>query len=232
MKNKREIRALIADGKLDEAAQAALAYAEAAAEVDTLNGFIALQADLAQAKELWISGLASYEEQGRTQARITQGLLQRVNELPEDPTPQASQRRIREEDFKWLVFYGFLLAKLLVFAWAFFVWQVEGFLNAEAFSLFNALLPGTVINASIMFRSLFRSSMDAYIQRRFVQKRFRGLVIWVFLGYILVQYFLIFQKVKGNLSFELATLGFAAVETALGQFMSELLEGIFKREKE
>lgn len=232
MRNKREIRAMIADGKLDEAAQAALNYAEAAAEAETLNGMIALQSDLAQVKEFWITGAVSYEELIRSQARITQGLLQRVDELPEAPTPQASQRRIREEQFKWLVFYGFLLAKLLVFAWAFFVWQVEGFANAEAFSLFNALLPGTVINASLMFRSLFRSSMDAYAQRRFVQKRFRGLVIWVFLGYIVVQYFLILQKVKGNLSFELATLGFAAIETALGQFMSELLDGIFKREKE
>lgn len=228
MRNKHEIRALIVDGKLDEASKAALEYAEAAAEAETLNGLIVLQADLAQAKELWLSGQVAYEELARSQARITQGLLQRVDELPDAPTPRASNRRIRKENFKWLVFYGFLLAKFLVFAWAFFVWQVEGFVNAEAFSLFNALLPGTIINASMMFRSLFRSSMNAYVQRRFVQKRFRGLIICAFLGYVLAQYFLVFQKVKGNLSFELATLVFAAVETALGQLMSEIVEGIFK----
>jgi hypothetical protein len=74
--------------------------------------------------------------------------------------------------------------------------------------------------------------MNAYVQRRFVQKRFRWLIICAFLGYVLAQFFLVFQKVKGNLSFELATLGFAAVETALGQLMSEIVDGIFKEEKE
>lgn len=231
MRNKRELRALVADGALEEATQAALEYADAAADAETLNGLIALQADLSQVKNLWNGGQIAYEELARTQARVTQALLQRVEELPESPTPRARQQRLKEEAFKWLVFYLFLIAKLLVFAWACFVWKVEGFLNAEAFSLFNALLPGTIISASMMFRSLFRSSMDAYAQRRFVQKRFRSLLYWVFLGYVAAQFFLILQKVQGHLSFELATLGFAAVETALGQFMSELVEGVFKRDK-
>ncbi|AEE52509.1 hypothetical protein [Haliscomenobacter hydrossis] len=230
MRNKREIRALIADGNLSEAAQAALEYAEASADAETLNGLVALQADLSQLKEMWISGQMVYEELARTQARITQGLLLRVDELPDEPSPKAAKRRIKEESFKWLVFYLFLLAKLLVLSWALFNWQTEGFKNAEAFSLFNALLPGTIINASIMFRSLFRGSLDAYTQRRFVKKRFRGLIFLAFLGYIVVQFFLVVQKVQGHLSFELATLGFAAVETALGQFMSEIVEGIFKQE--
>ncbi|MCB0527330.1 MAG: hypothetical protein KDC61_19115 [Saprospiraceae bacterium] len=231
MRNKKELRDLVADGQLTDAVADAVAYAEAAADDETLNGLFSLQSDLAKHRDFWNTGQISFEEFARAQARITSALVGRIDELPETPTRKATRQRIREDRFKWLVFYLFLLAKLLVLAWAVFMWQTEGFQNAEAFSLFNALLPGLIINASIMFRSLFRTSIESSAPRRFVSPRFRTLVWLAFMAYFVVQAFLIVQKVKGNLSFELASLAFAAVETALGQFMSEVVEGIFKKEK-
>ena len=231
MRNKKELRALVADGQLPEAVTGALEYAEAAADTETLNGLVGLQADLSKHRDFWSTGQISFEEYARAQARITAALVGRLDELPDAPTRIAAQSRIREDGFRWLVFYLFLIAKLLVFGWAAVMWQTEGFQNAEAFSLFNALLPGMVINASMMFRSLFRASIDSDAPRRYVSTRFRNLVWLAFGAYVLVQAFLIVQKVKGNLSFEMASFAFVGVETALGQFMSVVLEGVFKKEK-
>lgn len=231
MRNKKELRDLVADGQLTDAVADAVEYAEAAADTDTLNGLLTLQSDLAKHRDFWNTGQISFEEFARAQSRITSALVGRIDELPEAPTRKAAYERIREDKFKWLVFYLFLLVKLLVLGWAVFMWQMKGFQNAEAFSLFNALLPGMIINVSIMFRSLFRTSIESDAQRRFVSTRFRTLVWLAFMAYFVVQAFLIVQKVKGHLSFELASLAFAAVETALGQFMSEIVEGIFKKEK-
>lgn len=227
MRNKRELRALIADGSLIDAAKSALEYAEASADAETLNGLITLQVDLNNSKELWSTGQITYEEMMRYQNRITHGLLHRVDELPDEPSPKAAKRRIKEENFKWLVFYLFLIAKFLVFSWIFFNWQTEGYKNAEAFSLFNAIFPGTIINMSIMFRSLFRGSIDNYAQRRFVQKRFRSLLFLIFLSYTIIQSFIIVEKVKGNLSFEFVTLGFVSVEIGLWRFMNMVTNGVF-----
>ena len=232
MRNKKELRDLVADGQLTEAVAGAVEYAEAAADTDTLNGLLALQSDLSRHRDFWNTGQVSFEEFARAQARIASGLVGRIDELPDAPTRSAVQSRIREEGFRWQVFYLFVMAKLLVLSWAAFMWQTEGFQNAEAFSLFNALLPGMVINASIMFRSLFRASVAGTAPRRYVARRFRTL-LWLALGaYVLVQNFLIVQKVNGNLTFELASLAFVAVETALGQFMSEIIEGVFQRTAE
>jgi hypothetical protein len=231
MRNKKELHDLVADGQMTDAVSGALAYAEAAADTDTLNGLIALQSDLAKHRDFWNTGQISFEEFARAQARITSGLIGRIAELPEAPTRTAARRRIRESGFKWLVFYLFLIAKLLVLGWAAFIWQTKGFQNAEAFSLFNALLPGMIVNASMMFRSLFRASIDGDSPQRYVSTRFRTLVFVAFTAYFFVQAFLIVQKVVGNLSFEMASLAFVGVETALGQFMGEIVEGVFRKEK-
>lgn len=231
MRNKKELRDLVADGQLGDAVAGAVEYAEAAADTDTLNGLVMLQSDLSKHRDFWNTGQISFEEFARAQARITSALVGRIDELPDAPTRKAAVGRMREDGFKWLVFYLFLIVKLLVLGWAVFMWQTKGFQNAEAFSLFNALLPGMIINASIMFRSLFRASIDNAAPRRYVATHFRTLVWLAFAAYFLLQAFLIVQKVKGHLSFELASLAFAAVETALGQFMSEIVEGVFKKEK-
>lgn len=232
MRNKRELRALIADGSLIDAVKSALEYAEASADSETLNGLITLHVDLNNMKELWSSGQITYEELVRTQSRITHGLLHRVDELPDEPSPKAAIRRIKEESFKWLVFYLFLSTKFLVFSWIFFNWQTEGYKNAEALSLFNAIFPGAVINLSIMFRSLFSGSMNSYTQRRFVQKRFRSLLFLIFLAYTIIQFFIIVEKVKGNLTFEFATLGFVSVEIGLWRFMSMITDGVFNNNQQ
>ena len=60
---------MIADGQLEDAAAAALAYAEAAGDVNTLNGLLALNSDLQLHRQVWLSGQISFEEFSRQAAR-------------------------------------------------------------------------------------------------------------------------------------------------------------------
>lgn len=231
MRNKKELRDLLADGQLGDAVSGALEYAEAAGDADTLNGLIALQSDFSKHRDGWHSGQISFEEFARAQARITSALLGRIHELPDAPTPAAARLRIREDRFKWRFFYLFLIFKLLVFFWVVFNWRTKGFEIAQAFVLFNALLPGMVISTALMFRSLFRASLESDAPRRYVARRFSTFT-WVMFGaYLLVQCFLVVQKVNGNLSFEVTSVAFISVESALSLFMGEIVEGVFKKEK-
>ena len=62
MRSKKEIRMLVGEGQLAEAVHAAVAYAEAAADVATLNGLLLLQSDVKTQQATWDTGQLSYEE--------------------------------------------------------------------------------------------------------------------------------------------------------------------------
>lgn len=231
VRNKKELRALIADGQLPDALEGALAYAEASADTETLNGLIGLQSDLSKHHGLWGSGQIAFEEYARAQARITAALLGRVDELPDAPTKAAAQQRMPENTLKWQVFYLFVASKALVFLWVFFNWKVAvgGFQNEEAMTAFNALLPGLVIYTPIMFNSLFRTATGGDAPRRYVPTRFRSLVQLFFLFYTALVFFLIHQKVTGNIGFTMMNLAIAGTETGMGAMVREMVEGLYRK---
>jgi len=229
MRNKKEIRELVAGGYLQQAAQSAMEYAEASTDMDTLNGLIAIHSDLQNFQNLWNANLISFEEFSRTQARATNDLLGRIDELPDEPSPVSKKTRVQDVHLKWLIFYLFISAKLILIGWTLFMWETKGFLNSEVFSLFNAMLPGLVLNVSIMFRELFRSGIDGYSKRRYVPPQLRALAWVIFPSYIAVQIFITIAKMKGDFSFEIASTAFMAVETGLGLYMGEIVEGLFKK---
>ena len=220
---------MISDGQLEEAAAAALTYAEAAGDVQTLNGLLALNSDLQLHRQVWLSGQISFEEFSRQAARNTQRLLDRVEALPNEPTPRAVQSRMKEESFKWMVFYQFVVAKLLVVAYLLFSLSVEGFLKEEVLNTLNALLPGLVLYGSIMFRELFRTSLDSSAPQRYVARRFRTLAWLIFSAYALVQVFIVTQKATGAFTFTMMNLALLGVEAGMGRFVGELVEGVFKK---
>lgn len=231
MRSKKELQTMIADGQLEEAAAAALAYAEAAGDVNTLNGLLALNSDLQQHRQVWLSGQISFEEFSRQAARNTQRLLDRVEALPNEPTARAAQSRMKEESFKWMVFYQFVVTKILVVGFAFFCWKVWAFTNEEALNTLNALLPGLILYGSIMFRELFRAGLDASAPQRYVARRFRTFAWIIFPVYALVQVFIVYQKAAGEFTFTMMNLALLGVEAGMGRFVGELVDGVFKKKE-
>lgn len=228
MRSKKELKDLISEGRLRDAAEAALTYAEAGGDAETQNGLITLNHDLNLHHETWMSGQLSFEESARVQAQLSRRLLDRIEELPDAPNPKAARKRMLESQYQWLVFYLFIAVKALVIGWAVFVWQVEGFTSEEAFTTFNGLLPGLVVYGSIMYRHLFRAGLTEG-PRRYVPGRFRTLLWVVFPIYFLVQLFLVSQKAYGNMTFTAMNLALLAVETGFGTFVGEVVEGVFKK---
>jgi len=229
MRSKKELQTMIADGQLEDAAAAALAYAEAAGDVNTLNGLLALNSDLQLHRQVWLSGQISFEEFSRQAARNTQRLLDRVEALPNEPTARAAQSRMKEESFKWMVFYQFIVAKILVVGFVFFCWNVLAFTNEQALNTLNALLPGLILYGSIMFRELFRAGLDTSAPQRYVARRFRTFAWLIFSAYALVQVFIVTQKAMGDFSFTMMNLALLGVEAGMGRFVGELVEGVFKK---
>jgi hypothetical protein len=221
-------KALIADGLLSEATDAAVAYAEAAADTETLNGLLSVQSALATQRQFHINGEISYEEHARALARLSRALLARTDALPDQPTPQASQQRLPESTFKWRIFYLFLVAKVFVVGLVLVIWNVEAFTQAEVLSLINALVPGFVLHASLMYRHLLRTGRTPLDYERFVPRRFWPLALLAHVGYVLLQGGLVWMKATGTLRFEIASPAFLVVETALAQFMGEMVEQVFK----
>jgi Effector-associated domain 11 len=231
MRNKKEIRALIADGQMTDALEGAIAYAEQSGDIDTLNGLIALQSDFNKHRSVWNKGEIAFEEYARAQARITNALLARVSDLPDTPSKAATKSRMRKDRFKWLVFYLFMVAKVLVFAWILFVWQTEGLTIAQSSMLFSALLPGMVVHISVMFRHLFKDSVEGEQPLGYVAVRFRNLVAVAFLAYLMIQVILVIQKARGEWPFETMSAAFIGTEAFFGLFIAEIVEGVFKKDK-
>lgn len=230
MRSKKELRALVADAQLEDALEGSIAYADAANDLESLNGLHTHLSDLRRYKEQFLGGQIAFEEYARAQARISAGLLHRIAALPDAPERSATRRRIREERFRWQVFYLFLTVKSLLFGWILFVWQVEGMSIAQFFVLCSALLPGVTVHLAAMFRSLFRSSVSGELPPRFVATRFRNLVWLAFLAYLLVQVVLVTQKANGNFTFEQSSAAFIGSEGFFGLFIAEIIKIVMKDE--
>lgn len=229
MKSKKEMLKLIENGEINRAIEFAIDYAKVSTDTITHGEITELQGQLNEHTEKWSNHEVEFSEFARNYADLVTKLKDLIAALPYEPDPSVLKKRIKEGPFKWRIFYIYLITKLIVLGWAFFLWSTAyGFSSKEAFSLFSALLPGMIIYTTIMFRNLFKISMEGVSVRKYLPRQFKYLIWGVFIFYISIQFFLTVQKVEGNLDFEIAILSFTAVETGLGQFMSELTDKLFK----
>jgi hypothetical protein len=232
MLSKKEIRDLISQGQLPEAAQAALEFAEKTDDTETLNGLLALNNQLNEQKANWLSGQIAYETFSREQARITHALLARLDALPNAPLKKGVPR-MPEIQFKWRLFYGFILAKMLVFGawWLIWTWGM-GFSKDQAMAVFNTLIAGFVLYSAVMYRELYRASLDAYAPVRYVASSFQRLLWFLFSGYVLIQVLLMIQGASAKFDFTVMNMLLILVETGLGRYMAEFMDGVFRRKEE
>ena len=79
---KKQMRQLIADGQLKEAAQAALDYAEQCRAPEMMNTLLNLTGQIDTNRSDWTTNLISYEDFMRTHARLTVGITDCLDQLP------------------------------------------------------------------------------------------------------------------------------------------------------
>ena len=230
---KKDIRELLAQGQLREAALAALSYAEICGAAETANTLTVLQATLEAHQRQWTTGQIAYEEFSRLHARVTQGLTGCLDELPDEPKPGAAKKPpIEEGAFKKRLFWMLIAAKALVFGWTYYLWQTGGFQNEEALTAFSALTPAFVAYISLMLADYLRAHREnAVLRRRYVSGTLTKVAFWLFPLYALAQMFIVGRKAQGVLSFAQMTMALALVESVLGGYVGQIVQAFFKKEE-
>jgi len=224
-----EIRRQISDGAIESALDAALDYAEKSGVSAAVNSITALQARLAQTRQLWNTGQLDFENYTREHARITHGALAALDLLPQTPTPKAASRMIREDRFKARLLWMLLVGKFLVLGRLSYHWSTGGFNDEQGWACMGILAPTLAGYLYIVLDDYLRAHKNPETSVRYVSGPLVRMV-WILIpGYILALVFLMEKKVMPpHLSFMQMTAGFALVESVLGGYVSRVVSAFFR----
>ena len=226
----RDIRQLVAGGELAAALPEALRYAEKSGVAEASNTLAALSAQVENTRQLWNTGQLTFDEYARQHARCTQSLLDSLQHLPDQPTPAAAKRMIREETFKKRLLWMLALGKLLVLSRLGYHWSTGGFNDEQGWACIGLLAPTLAGYLYIVLDDYLRAHKNnqtppaRYVSGPLVQ--FAYLLIPLYMAALL---FLMEKKVMApHLTFSQLMAGFALVESVLGGYMSRVVSAFFK----
>lgn len=230
--DKQAIRQLIGEGKLEQAAAAALAYAEHCRLPDIANALIGLRSRISDHQEKWAGGLIPYAEYSLVHAQITHGLAEWVGRLPETPTPAGPRRRfLTEAAFKKRVFLLLLAIKVAVFLRLWYHWSTGGFTVDQFQATAALLLPTLAAYVSVALAGYLREAQQAPPPPRYISGILVSFAYWLFPLYAGALILLIELKTKGSLSFGQMNFWLAMTESVLGGYIGQMLNAFFRKEK-
>ena len=226
----KSIRADIAKGRLDDALQGALAYAEYCGLTDIVNALLNLSGQYEAQQRTLLTGQIDHTEFARTQARVTHGLLTWLDRLPERPVAAGKGRRLLSEaTFKKRLFYLLCIIKILVLAWLYYHWSTGGF-TLEQFQATAALLaPALAAYLSVMVADYLRQHEAGPASPRYISGPLVTFAYWLFPIYGLLLGSLISAKAAGELSFGQMNAWLALVESILGGYIGQVVFSLFKQ---
>lgn len=227
--NLQDIKELVAGGELNAALTSALGHAEKSGLAEVVNRLTGLSAEMAQTAKIWQSGQLKYEDYAVQHARYTQVLLECLDQLPEQPTPLAARRMVREDVFKKRLLWMLLLGKILVLGRLGYHWSTGGFNDEQGWACVGILAPTLAGYLYVVLDDYLRAHKQGSVAVRYVSGplvRFAYIILPV---YIFALLFLIEKKVMPpHLPFAQLTAGFALVESVLGGYVSRVVSAFFK----
>jgi hypothetical protein len=226
----KSIRADIAKGRLDDALQGALAYAEYCGLTDIANALLNLSGQYEAQQRTLDTGQIDHAEFARTQARVTHGLLAWLDRLPDRPVAARKRRRLlTEATFKNRLLYLLCLIKAGVLGWLYYHWSTGGF-SLEQFQATAALLtPTLVAYLSVMAADYLRQHEAGPRPPHYLSGRLVTFGYWLFPVYGLLLGGLIAAKAAGTLSFGQMNAWLALVESVLGGYIGQVVFSLFKQ---
>mgnify|MGYP001261775701 CR=1 FL=1 len=221
------IRRQIAEGQLSEAALAALTHAEACQIAPAANGLTALSAQLEETRRQWNTGQLSFDDYSRAHAQTAHKLADWLDQLPEQATPGAAKRMLREEVFKKRLFWLLALGKLLVIGRLLYHWSTGGFNKEQLFSSIGLLAPAFAAYLFVMLDDSLHHR-NTHVPR-YVSGPLVRIAYWLLPAYALALMFLLELKVMNTLTFTEMTAGLALVESVLGGYVGKIVQAFFKK---
>lgn len=223
------IRHQIAEGQLAEAAQATLAHAEACQIAPATNGLTALCAQLEETRRQWNTGQLSFDDYSRAHAQTAHKVADWLSQLPEEASPSAVKKMLREDVFKKRLFWLLALGKVLVIGRLLYHWGTGGFNKEQLFSSIGLLVPAFAAYLFVMFDDTLRrgaSPLPRYVSGPLVR-----IAYWLLPAYALALMFLLELKVMNTLTFTEMTTGLALVESVLGGYVGKIVQAFFRKEE-
>jgi|GEM_PF-714617 len=236
--SKSDIRKRIALGELKEAVAEALEYALYCQLEEPANQLTISSSRLSDHVSKWNTGLLSYEEFSREQAKIAYQLTGILSSLPEKASPQRGQKKLLDEaTFKKRLFYGLIAAKALVLLRLMyhsnFSSGTGGFTKAELFATMGLLAPVFVTYISAMLADYLRQHQrNEWRAPRYVSGPLVTMGYWLIPLHALALIYIIEQKAATELSFAEMNTGLALVETLLGGYIGQIVFAFFKKSDE
>jgi len=234
--SKRDIRRLVGQGDLKAAGATALEYAEYCGAASPANTLTVINSRLADHIAKWTLGLISYEEFSRSHAKIAYDLTAVLEELPEQPMPNAGKKkRLSEATFKKRLFYLMVAVKVVVVLRLWYHSNLAsgtgGFTKAELFATMTLLAPVFVAYVSAMIADYIRAHQeDAVPVRRYVSGPLVTAAYWLMPLYASALIYMIELKAATEFTFEEMNTGLSVVETVLGGYVGQIVFAFFKKE--
>ncbi len=232
---KQEFYQLVADGRLREVLDQLLLETS---EQPALHREVILQSQRYSAYERDVRmGTEDYDDLNRTSARITEAVLELIEELP---GPDGEQRKrvskkqeISEKSLKFHLLLLLLGSKLAVIFWLWIQWETGGFTTDQFISTLSLLVPVFATYTGLMIKDLFNQQKnngngrtDRYLPRSL---QWTGYIVCAL--YLLVICFIIGLPPQGKLSYQQMTGMLALAESALGMYVGTIVFSLFKRGK-
>lgn len=233
---KKELTVLIARGDLQEAAAAALEYAVFCGADQAANTLTVINSRLSDHAAKWNTGLISYEEFSRAQAKIAYDLTAVLETLPAQAAPNAGRKKLLDEtSFKKRLFYGMIAAKVVVLLRLWYHSNFAGgtgsFTKSELFGAIALLAPVFVTYLSAMLADYIRQhQQEATGIKRYVSGPLVGVAYWLIPLHALALIYVIEMKAATEITFAEMNTGLALVETLLGGYIGQIVFAFFKKE--
>lgn len=228
---KQSIRAALAAGKQEEAANTALAYAEYTGLTEIVNALLVLNAKAKDLHQKWGTGLLSYADFSLHYAQVNDGLAQWIDRLPDQAVPATRRRKLlTESTFKGRVFFLLCAIKIIVILRLAYHWSTGGFNNDQFQATATLLAPTLAAYISVMLADYIRQHQKGPTPPRYLSGPLVTFSYWLFPIYAILLLFFIEMKAKSSFSFSQMNFWLAMVESVLGGYVGRIVFAFFKKE--
>lgn len=228
--SKKAILADLSAGMLDEAAAAALAYAEFVGVHEIINGLVALNNRRQVLDEDWRAGVLTYDQVSIHHAQILQALIAWIDRLPDQPVAAKRRRKpLKESTFKNRVFYLLCAIKLIVILRLAYHWSTGGFNNDQFQATVTLLIPAMAAYITVMIEYYIQQQQNGPETPRYLSGPLVTFSYWLFPIYALLLIYFIELKASSQFTFAQMNFWLALVECVLGGYIGRIVFAFFKK---
>lgn len=241
----KEIKALIADDRLDQAVDAMLSVTEEQGLTGLHNQLVIQSARLQQFKKEKNLGTTDFADLARNRIKISLALLDLADQLPKTAAEQKTKKLkgISERRFKRRVMALLIIGKVALFIFIFTIWQSGGLTFEGFLGTMGIVFPVFASYLSMGYQDMLSHRHEKVDTDKLRVSRGVHLSAYVFFGLYYAAIFLVLylntvgaipnavvEGQEGIPSYKNLFAMLALVESFIGVYIGKLIFSLFKKE--